>query len=95
MAPPDHVKAAIEKLVDAGLANATTVADMWALFEAVTMPTAAGAVQRRECRRAFYAGAAALLQLVMQMAGTGIEEEASIRRLTALEVELREFGKGL
>jgi hypothetical protein len=68
-----------------------TIFDAWKSFEAEIIPSVAGAVQREECRRAFYAGAAVTFTLVI--AATGPEDETECERLLEkLDDELKAFG---
>lgn len=48
-----------------------TLADQWRDYEKRVVPHAAGRKQRQECRRAFYAGTAALYNLIMAFPDPG------------------------
>lgn len=52
-------------------------------------------MQRQECRRAFYSGAAAALELFIQIGDPGFEEDAGILRLEAIQRELQQFGEDI
>jgi hypothetical protein len=89
------LKDAIRQVVTKAVADSNTIGDIWALFEAATLAKGAGAVQRRECKRAFYSGAAAALELFTQIGEPGFEEDAGIRRLEAIARELAQFGEDI
>jgi len=64
----------------------------WISYRAQVVPKAAGAVQVEECRRAFYAGAAALHNVVMTMLEPTAEPtEADILKMQDLQTELEAF----
>jgi hypothetical protein len=73
------LKDAIRKVVAEAVASSNTIGDIWAIFEAATLAAGAGAVQRQECRRAFYSGAAAALELFIAIGDPGFEEDAGAR----------------
>lgn len=89
------LKDAIGKIVNEAVASSNTIGDIWALFEATTLAKHAGPVQRQECKRAFYSGAAAALELFMQIGDPGFEEEAGVQRLEAIQRELHQFGEDI
>jgi len=89
------LKDAIRQLVTAAVASSNTVGDIWAIFEAGTLANGAAAVQRQECKRAFYSGAAAMLELFRQVGEPGFEEDAGVRRLEAIAAELSRFGEDM
>ena len=91
----DALKRAIQKVVTEAVGNANTIGDVWAIYDAATLAKDAGPVQRQECRRAFYAGAAAALELFIQIADPGFEEDAGVARLEAMQRELVRFAGGL
>lgn len=67
-----------------------TIADEWASYEAEVLPATAGEIQRTETRRGFYAGAQALLSLmVSECSDVSDEEGADV--MEALHRELRTF----
>lgn len=71
-----------------------TVYQQWQSYERQIVPKGADAVQREECRRAFYAGAAAMFGLVMAATEPTNEDECEAR-LTALDTELGAFTKDM
>ena len=65
----------------------------WFSYRAAVIPDTAGPVQVEECRRAFYAGGAALHNIVMTMLSPTAEPtEADIQKMQDLHDELKEFG---
>ncbi|HMG17670.1 MAG TPA: hypothetical protein VK573_03010 [Gemmatimonadales bacterium] len=66
------------------------IGDAWASYLAEVVPADAPEVQREECKRAFYAGATAMYQAVME-AMEPTDEDACAARLTALHHELQGF----
>ena len=73
-----------------------TIAGQWdsladAIFDSTTPP-----IQVSECRRSFYAGAAALLRLQMNESDPGLEAtEADLDRMTGWSDEIAAFGDDL
>ena len=65
-----------------------TVEEQWAGYAAAVMPPGAPPVQRREMRRAFYAGVYSLLLLCRDVLGSPLVSEAEGER--ALESQLAE-----
>ena len=71
----------------------TTIEEKWASYvDAVLLPLQPSAVQARETRRAFYAGAAAMFDLM-----TAIEdsEGKAIQQLARFQQEIRAFAEEL
>lgn len=71
-----------------------TIFDQWRSYERDIVPAAASAVQREECRRAFYAGAAALFGLVMAAVEPKNEDDCEVN-LAQLDAELSAFTKDM
>ena len=71
-----------------------TVYEQWKSYERDVMPREAGAVQREECRRAFYAGAYASFLLVMAATEPKSEDECEAN-LQALQDEMEAMAKDL
>jgi len=68
------------------------MAEQWDKFARAVMPANVPTVQRREMRRAFYAGGEAILFRVMAMMGQGDEPTAEdLQIMTDLYEELRDF----
>jgi N-acyl-D-aspartate/D-glutamate deacylase len=64
----------------------------WLSYRTEVVPDSAGAVQVEECRRSFYAGAAALHNIVMTMLDAGAEPtDADIAKMQDLNEELEAF----
>ena len=71
-----------------------TIAERGSDFEAAVLdPVQAEPLQRREMRRAFYAGFFSSLMAGVEMADeSGDDDPAGVRMLQALHDECREFG---
>lgn len=68
----------------------------WRDYHAKVIPPTAGEVQIQETRRAFYAGATALLMLLMKQLEPGSEPTAKdLAMMDALEQELLTFALDL
>lgn len=65
-----------------------SVFDQWKTYERMVIPADAGAVQREESRRAFYAGAAACFGLVMAATEPENEDDCEAN-LDALDKEIK------
>jgi hypothetical protein len=64
----------------------------WRAYAERVIPLAASDVQRRECRRAFFAGANALFGHLMTMFDPGEEAtDADLARMAAIDAELKQF----
>lgn len=61
--------------------------DSWKTFDREVIPKDASPIQREEMRRSFYAGAAAMMGLVLE-AVDPVNEEDCLLNLSALEAEL-------
>jgi hypothetical protein len=70
---------------------ATTVKASWESFEEAVMPPDAGRVQRQEMRRAFYAGAWAVLCTVREVGEESVSEADGVATLEAIKAELQAF----
>lgn len=68
-----------------------TIAQQWTDFERAILINA-GPVQRSEMRRAFYAGAQAVLFVSIQIADADASDEAGAAMLQGLHDECRRFG---
>jgi len=68
------------------------LAESWATYRERVVPVDAGRLQVQECRRAFYAGAEALMRGVMKNLDPGLEPTAEdLQRMADLEGELQQF----
>jgi hypothetical protein len=74
-----------------------TLATEWVEYErALLDPIGAGAVQRGECRKAFYAGAATMRNVMLLQLSAGAEVTGEdLQLVAAVELELKEFGLGV
>lgn len=69
----------------------STLAAQWLSFEAILLATA-GEVQRQETRRAFYAGAQALLQVMTHGVSEAPETtESDEAFMASVDAELKQF----
>ena len=66
----------------------------WRSYRDLVMPPDAPAIQRSECRLAFWAGAATLFYSIMDCLDPGDEPtEADLARMSAINGELRKFAE--
>jgi len=73
-----------------------SIAAGWESYRKMIIPATASSVQIEECHRAFYAGAAILFESIMRMLDPGEEPtDADMARMSAIDKELRDFGRGL
>ena len=68
-----------------------TVKGAWESFEAHVIPADSPLVQVQECRRAFYAGAMAMLSMCESVGETGVSEDEGVRRLEGWRKECERF----
>lgn len=66
-----------------------TVQQQWEAFASLVIAKDAPPIQRREMKRAFYAGAQALLAITYNLGGE--DEDAGIQTLMSLDAELQMF----
>jgi hypothetical protein len=71
------------------------VAEAWASYEREVIPDTAGATQRKESRRAFYAGASAMFRLVGGVGIDDISEDQGAAMIERLHLELHAFARDL
>jgi hypothetical protein len=75
-------------------APASGIAAGWASYEAMALPPQASAVQREECRLAFYGGASTLFYSIMKSLDAGDEPtEADIARMDSIHAEIDQFAR--
>lgn len=68
------------------------IGNAWATFEEKVLPATAPDVQKRETKRAFYAGASSLLNALARAMSTGGEvTDADIAAMDSVAAELNEF----
>lgn len=68
-----------------------TIQAMWASYEAGVIPADAGATQRTECRRAFYAGAQAMLGTFWNLGSMDVTEDAGVAVIEGMHQEAQAF----
>lgn len=69
----------------------TLLHDLWRSFENEVIPLAASDVQRQEMKRAFYAGAQAVLFNIEDAFAEGLPPEEAGKVLPAIGVEIQRF----
>ncbi len=70
----------------------TLIADGWATFAERVLPTDAGAVQRQETKRAFFAGAGEILNRILYNLDEGTEPtEPDLSMMDDIDHEIRQF----
>lgn len=74
--------------------NAMTIREMWEELALETLSVDAGPIQRKECRRYFYAGCVAMLYYAANVAADKSEEDAAAQ-LEAWNEELAKFGRDI
>lgn len=74
--------------------NEPTFFDAWKGYEQRVIPPDAGPTQREECRRAFYAGAAACFSLMVDIPD-GESDEVTEGRFIALAAEIQSITSDL
>lgn len=72
-----------------------TVMQQWESYEREVVPKTAGAEQRIESRRAFFAGAQALLNLVSGVGSDDVSENQGVAMLDGLSAELQVFSEAV
>lgn len=68
-----------------------TVQQQWAMFEKLVMPKDAPPMQRKEMRRAFYAGVEATLRLQFEMGD--VSDDAGVAMIEGWHDECRRFAQ--
>lgn len=64
-----------------------TIQNQWQHFEDLVMPKNAPAIQKREMRRAFYAGAEAVLRLQFNIGDSSVSEDAGVAMIKGMHDE--------
>jgi hypothetical protein len=68
------------------------MAEQWAKFAVAVLPQDASVIQRREMKRAFYAGAQAIMfKVIAALAPEEEPTEADLQMMSDLEQELQDF----
>lgn len=67
------------------------LATLWQSYLTQVIPKDAPAVQRRETKRAFYAGASSAIQIMQQIAVSDLSETEETARLTDISNELQKY----
>lgn len=68
-----------------------TIEKEWMQYEALVIPKDAGSIQRQETRRAFYAGAQALLEMTNSLGEETVSEDAAVAILQGWHEECQLF----
>lgn len=71
-----------------------SVKNEWDSFEKSIIPIGAPEIQRIEMRRAFYAGATSLLQLMLDLGEDDVTEDGGMMVIEGLRQECRAFFEG-
>lgn len=72
------------------------IANGWKSYQKLVLPADAPEIQVRECRQAFYGGAAVLFETLMMSLDSGDEPtDADMQRMVDLQAELDEYGQQL
>lgn len=69
-----------------------TIKDAWESYRTGVIPATAGRMQLQECRRAFYSGAWAFLQMQIHYMAAQ-EDEKALDIITAWNEECKQFAK--
>ena len=77
-------------------AGADRIGALWRDYRTKVIPVTAPAIQARECRRAFYAGANALFTSILAMLDPGAEAtEADLTKMDLIAEEFRAFARAI
>lgn len=71
----------------------SSIKEHWDEYEKHVVPKDAGPVQRSECKRAFYAGVAAYMFIVTELADRDAPQAEGVAALRRLEEEVSDFAK--
>lgn len=69
------------------------IGSSWSSYRAAVVPASAGPTHVKECRRAFYAGAQAVLLLQMQISGADVPDDVGAQYIESLHRELATFAQ--
>lgn len=72
-----------------------SLADEWESYATHVMPAGAGANQRSETRRAFYAGAVSMMALMALALDDELSDDEQLAKLDSLHAEIKAFGEGI
>lgn len=67
------------------------IQQLWESYANEVVPKGAPPIQIQETRRAFYAGATALLQAQMALGDEGVTEEEGVRFFEDISEDIKEF----
>jgi len=70
-----------------------TIQEQWSTFEKLVIPKIAPAIQRQEMRRAFYAGAEAMMRIQWNIGDKSISVDAGVAILEGCREEMKIFSK--
>lgn len=85
------MRSRLQQVVNAHVKQATTVFEIWQLWKVAVLRDVTNPVQIEETRRAFYGGAAAMLDLMQRVAPDDVSEDQGVVILQALQDELKAF----
>lgn len=68
-----------------------TIGEYWKSFESAIIPTDAPDIQKREMRKAFYAGAASVADIQYRIGCDDVSEEEGMKTLEKLHRDIDEY----
>jgi hypothetical protein len=89
-----HVEAARQRVHDR-VKKAVTVFEIWRTYKDEVLTKVTNPVQIEETRRGFYAGAAAMLDLMLHVSPDDVSEDRGVEILQALHEEIKAFATDL
>lgn len=72
-----------------------SLADDWTDYDRNVLPRGAGAIQRIETRRAFYAGAFAAIEVMKRIGDDDVSEDQAIAMMQGLSDEIETFRRNV
>jgi hypothetical protein len=73
----------------------SVIRQIWEQYEKEALPADAGPIQRKESKRVFYAGAATMFNLLMQVEEYSATPADGVIGMRALWADMDEFTKGV
>jgi len=70
-----------------------TIQEQWDVFSLMVVPKGASTVQKQEMRRAFYAGAEAMMRIQFTVGDNNMSETAGVQVLEGCRDELNRFAQ--
>lgn len=88
---PHATRAAQQAHIHDRVSKAVTVFEIWSLYRTEVLYAVTNPVQIEETRRGFYAGAAAILDLLLRVSPEEVSEDQGVEMLQALHDEIKAF----